>query len=640
MDEVFDSMGGGRNSRGNSRTAAGGRGITQSNTAGINYTDEWFKDFDASASYSFTNTNSENESKSKQISLLPTGGFSTDSDSKSRSENTGNKANMEFEYKINPTTRFVIAPKFNQSNSNSTSNSSSFSKDENEELLNESTSKSYRESSSTNFGNTINFNKAFKKRYRNLSLSFDNNNSVSESDGLNNSKTIFYQNVRPNDERDQNRKSDNSNNYYAAGIEYTEPITDSLRVRFGADYRWGNTVDNVKTLNFDTATQTYSISNDLLSNFITSQQNTLSPKVGITFEKNKFTFNFNSSTSIIQFDNHSLYLNKVTDLNKKYILPMGGAQIRYKFQKSKFITAKYDYSIGLPASNQLLPVENLANPLNTIIGNPNLNLNKSHSGNLNFRNFDFRSRSGYTLFVRGDYYDSQVVSFTTYDVNRKGTTTYENVSGTYSASLGGNWNQTIKKEAHVLKYGLGLSSNYSSNKGYTNAVLYDAKSLGITPRIYFSYDYGELLTIAPAYSFSYDESRYSNLATKFRSNVVHRINLQTTNYWPANWVFGNDFGYTYNSNIASGFKKDFYLWNTSLSYSFFDKKILAKVKVYDILNQNQSSSRTISSTTIRDEENTVLKRYAMFSVTYKIQNFTRFKRPSRNENRDANWNEN
>lgn len=103
--------------------------------------------------------------------------------------------------------------------------------------------------------------------------------------------------------------------------------------------------------------------------------------------------------------------------------------------------------------------------------------------------------------------------------------------------------------------------------------------------------------------------------------MVHRINLQTTSYWPENLIFGNDFGYTYNSSISGNFKKDFYLWNTSLSYGFFDKKVYAKVKVYDVLNQNQSATTSISATSIRDEENTVLKRYIMFSVSYKIGNF-------------------
>ncbi|WP_281636148.1 hypothetical protein [Flavobacterium marginilacus] len=38
--------------------------------------------------------------------------------------------------------------------------------------------------------------------------------------------------------------------------------------------------------------------------------------------------------------------------------------------------------------------------------------------------------------------------------------------------------------------------------------------------------------------------------------------------------------------------------------------------------------RTITPTTIRDEENTVLKRYVMFSLTYKIEKFADKERKS------------
>ena len=142
------------------------------------------------------------------------------------------------------------------------------------------------------------------------------------------------------------------------------------------------------------------------------------------------------------------------------------------------------------------------------------------------------------------------------------------------------------------------------------------------------YEYGELLTVNPSYTFTYNDIKYSNYIVDSASNVLHTFNIQTTSYWPKNWVFGNDFGYTYNSNISDGFKKDFYLWNTSLAYNFFHKKMSAKIKVYDVLNQNQNATRTITPTTIRDEQNTVLQRYMMFSLTYKIEKFAGKEKPS------------
>jgi 3-isopropylmalate dehydratase small subunit len=50
-------------------------------------------------------------------------------------------------------------------------------------------------------------------------------------------------------------------------------------------------------------------------------------------------------------------------------------------------------------------------------------------------------------------------------------------------------------------------------------------------------------------------------------------------------------------------------------------KWLIKAKVYDLLNQNINTNRTITPIAIQDVQNTVLKRYVMFSLTYKIEKF-------------------
>ena len=627
MDEVFDNMGGGRNARGGSQGAgSGGKGITQSTLAGINYSDDWTKDLEFMSSYNFTNAVTKNESKSNQLSFLPTGNILTEADSKTRNENTGNKANFELEYKINPSMQIVFAPKLNLSQSNNNAESSTFSENENGDALNESTAASHTESSNTSFANSINFNKTFEKQSRNLSVVFNNNNTKNDSNGINISETIFYQDNKPNDERNQNAKNESKSDTYSLDVEYTEPVTDSLRLRFGTNFDWQSSMNDQKTFNFDDASQEYSDLNLSLTNYTTSKQNSITPKVGITWQKSKFTLNVNSRTSIVEFDNHSFYLNQTTDLNKRYMLPYGTAQLRYKFNRSKNLTFKYDYSNTLPSATQLMPVADLNNPLNSVVGNPNLNPIEKNTAGIDFKNFDFRTRSGYSLFLKGDYYNNDVVSTSIYDDSGKRNTTYVNISGTYSASIGGNWNQQIKKDAHTIRYGLRLSGNYNFDKGFTNAVLYYAKSVVVTPSVYASYDYGEVLSIAPSYSLSYNETRYENYSRDATSNVIHRINMQTTSYWPANLIFGNDFGYTYNSNISDDFKKDFFLWNTSLSYGFLDKKLYAKVKVYDVLNQNQSATRTISPTSIRDEENTVLKRYVMFSLAYKIGNFAESKK--------------
>ncbi|WP_367754968.1 outer membrane beta-barrel protein [Flavobacterium sp. WC2430] len=639
MDEVFDNMGGGRSTRyfysdgsygiGGLRFGGGSNGITQSDMVGINYADQWVKDLESSGSYFFTKANANNVNRTKQVNFLPSGNFTTESNAKTSEDRMGHNFNASFEYKIDSTATLIVSPKFNSSTKKNSNDSFESSRDESNQLLNESSSKTFDDSDKTTFSNSINFSKKLNKKGRFLNLVFDNENSKELLNALNQSKTIFYQSEDPDDIRDQIKKNKNLKDSYTAEIEYTEPIGDSLKVRIGFDYKWVKTSEDRKAFDFNETSQTYSEENELLTNFSSSIIKTIRPKAGFSIEKKKYSFNVNAGPSISVFQNNSFYLDAKTNLDRNYVLPFLNARLSYKINKSKSIWTSYSYNVDFPTASQILPIENLADPLNSIIGNPNLNPNKYHMGYFSFRNYDFATRSGYNLYVGGNVYDSQIVSSTNYDSNRKRRLTYENVSGTYSSFFGANWNKSIKNEKHNFKYSVGLNANYSLIKGFANNELFEAKSLQLKPRVSFSYDYGELWSINPSYNLSYNENQYSNYIVQSASNVVHQFNIQTTNYWPKNWVFGNDFGYTYNSNIADGFKKDFYLWNTSLAYSFFEKKMTAKVKVYDLLNQNQSTSRTITPTTLVDEENIVLKRYVMFSLTYKLEKFAGKEKPSR-----------
>lgn len=640
MDEIFDNMGGGRNrsiyyndngSFGiNGMRFGGGAGITQSNMVGINYSDEWFKNFDTQISYFFSDQHAKNDSRAKQINFLPSGAFTTDSQSKSKSDRFSHQASMELEYKIDSTTTVVYVPRFSSSYGKDRENSYQVSTDEDGNVQNESTAATFDESTGNKFENKLYLNKAFKRKGRYLSTSVGSTNSQDDVDSYNNSATLFYQGTDPDDIRNQVRKSRNTTDNYNVDVSYTEPLKDSLSVSVGMAYEWQKSANNKKAFDYDAVSETYSVANDVLTNYIASTARIAKPNAGFSINKEKFNFNLNGGTTIIGFDANSVYLGTNTNLNRNFVLPSADLNVYWKLAKSKSIWASYSYEYDLPSASQMMPVEDVSNPLNTFVGNENLDLNKRHYMYASFSNYDYATRSGFSFYLGGNYYDSQYVSSIEVTANGKRTTTYENVQDNYYTWTGFNINKSIKKDAHTFKFGFGTNVNLSMNKGFTNAELYEA--FGVRWRIggNFSYEYGELLTITPNYRYISNNTKYTNYLVEKASNFQHQFGLQTTNYWPKNWVFGNDFSYNYNSNIADGFKKDFYLWNTSLSYSFYNKKFTAKVKVYDVLNQNQSATRTISATTIRDEQNTVLKRYAMFSLTYKIEKFAGKEKPTRN----------
>jgi len=646
MNEVFDSMGGGRNSSvwiGNNGSFGvngmqfgGNSGITTSNIIGLNYADEWAKGFDGTTNYFFTGATTDNRNRTTSTNFVTEDpanpgidpSYRIESESTTKNEQFAHNFNTEFNVKIDSTQTLYYAPKFIRSNSKSTRNGNQFSERlVDERLLNDSQSSTFDESDSYGFSSNLVWNKAFSsKKGRAMNFDFSNDNQKDDGSEFNKSITNKYtyngdvQTVET-DNRNQVRYNRQSTDEYRGKLEYLEPITDSMQLKIGAEYKLERMLNDRDGFDFNPATGDYTTYNDPLSNYLTSKTNTFLPSAGININKSKMWFNFEAGAQVASFDAQSQYMGQNYRFKKNYLLPYGEAGLSYRFTKSKSLWMHYSYNADFPDPSQVLPVEDISNPLFTTIGNPDVDPQRYHNFNLSFRDFDYATRSGYSLYIGGNYMDNQITGYTTVDESAKTTQTYANVSGNYNLWMGSNWNKTIKREANTYRFRIGLQNSYRLSKGFTNGQLYEGKTLELEPSFNFTYEYGDLLVINPSYQYAYNHTNYVNFDRAAASNYTHRLNLQTTSYWPKHVVFGNDFGYTYNSQLGAGYKKDFYLWNTSLGYNFLKDRLLFKVKVYDVLNQNLGTSRTINATSIVDQQNIVLKRYVMFSLTFKLDKF-------------------
>ncbi|MGV9004801.1 outer membrane beta-barrel protein [Flavobacterium sp.] len=630
MNEIFDNMGGGRNSSMyyndeggfgiNGMQFGNGSGITKSNMVGINYQDKFLKKVDNSTSYYFSNAENENINRTNRINLLPTGTTFTNSNSSSRSSSDGHNFNTDFEIKIDSTATIYINPTFSKGKSTSRFSRNQRTTNENFDELNSSSSDDYSENDNTNFKTEGSFSKQFKKKLRGMSINFDTEINKQDQFTNTNSATLFAD-ATPDDIRQQNRFEKNKENKFRLEVRYGEPLTDSLRLSVTSEISYNKIDQRTTTFDFDSGSNTYSDYNDLQSNSILSRELSYFPSTGIILGKDKTNGRINFGPQFVSYKTESNYTGTLTNVNKNYIFPKIKGYISHQIGKSKSIYANYNYEVTVPRASQILPIEDLSNPLNTTLGNENLDPTKRHNMYLGFNNYDYASRSGYYIYSGFTASKDAVVSSTVFDDNFKSTTTYENVDHTISSYFGGNWNKSFKKEKRKLSLSAGLSFNYNVNQGLTNAVLFESKELQINPRVNLTWSIDELITIAPSYKYSFSKTNFDNYVIDKADNFTHNAKIEITSYFPKKLVIGNDFGYTYNSNIAGGFKKDFYLWNTSIGYNFFKDQLLAKVKVYDLLNQNQNTRRSITPTAIIDSENTVLQRYVMFSLTYKLEKF-------------------
>ncbi len=638
MDELFDSMGGGRNysiwmndDGGfgiNGMMFGGGRGIKRSNIFGANFADVWIKTLDVNSSYFYTGSKAENKNRTRLVNFLSDETQTSESNSESVDDSFAHNFNLQLEYKIDSTSTLTMNPKFVLAERMNRIDFSQKTFDE-VNLINETESFDGFEENRKTFENSIYYYKALKRKGRSINVSANHENSASDQNALRISDNRFYNDLDDDgiideiteDNRNQTRINRNLNDHYFAELSYQEPVTDSLS--FSVSLRYDKTAnsDNRRTYDFNAESGDYDLYNDILSMYTESDASRVTPGVGINWNRSKLNINIFAGTEYTNFSARSFYVGENIKLDRKYLFADANFQVSYRIKKSMSLWFSYDFDLDMPQAMQILPVVDLSNPLVSFSGNPNISPTERHYSYLSFRDYDYGTKSGYSIYMGGTYYMNQINTSTAFNSAGQRFTTYLNVDDTYNLWAGGNWSKSIKREAHSFKVTLSMNSSFNRYKGFIDAESYDSRQFSLTPKVNFSYDYGELLTINPVYRFTYSETDYSNYVIDRASNVLHTFTLQTTSYWPKHVVLGNDISYTYNSNIADGFKKDFYLWNISLGYNFFKDKLLAKVKVYDLLDQNQSATRSITATSIRDEENIVLRRYAMFSLTYKLEKF-------------------
>jgi len=645
MNDVFGSMGSRGSGRvrmtgGTGRLGVGnGGGISISGTVGLNYADEPFKDLETTGGYTYSISNNENRNRNSTTNYLTEEdslnpgqlidkSYLNTSSSSSKGENVSHDFTGDFRFKADSLTNFNYMPRFNVSeNSSNSSSQSSSQRVADGTLLNESDSQSFSRGTSHSFNGTFNFyRKSARRKGRGLSAMLTHNNQANTGQNRNISNTVSYTYNGGNtqgetDNRNQVLDNDNSTNSYNFKLQYFEPVTDSLRLTVGVALSNSKTANVRNSYDLDPVGGAYSIFNDSLSNNLAGNTASAIPELGLVLDKKRFSLNLSGGVNISSFKNRALYVGERYSFDKTYILPSANINASYKFEKWKSVNFNYNYMANFPQAREVLPVIDRSNPLNTVTGNPGLNPTASHTFRASLRNFDNGRQAGYSFSGNATFFGNQVVQYRYIDESAKTVTSYRNISGAVNTSISANYNKMVKKEAHTFNVNLNLFLSYSTNKGFLNRELYNSKAVFLSPNVYISYDYGELLTIAPSYSFNYNVYNYSNYSVNAASSFLHRFSLETTSYWPQHLVFGNDVSYSYNPDIAGGFKKDFLFWNTSIGYNFLEDRLLLKVKVYDVLNQNTGTQRTMSPTSISDNESLVLKRYVMFSLSYKIKQF-------------------
>lgn len=631
-NELFDNMSGGRNSFSmwsgdgsvsiNGLMFGGGKGIYQTDMIGVNYGDNWGKKNKVSMNYLFNEVENKNANVSRIENLLPENRYVTESSSDLKSKATNHTFIYDIEMELDSLTTVSVSPKLTRGITTSKTSSTSETKNEFGELLNKSNSNDRLNVDTYSFENELLYARRFKRKGRSFSASFANKNKKNDTQQKRNSANYFYKTQLPDDIRNQDIQSRTHEDEYTLEIRYREPLDSKQTITLSLENSWKNEFSSRGTYDFNETTGEFNQFNTILSYTNTLKGNKVMPSVGYRYGGEKVYFNFEAGTGINNYDISSAY-NQQHYINQRLdLLATVNSYISLQLGKSANIYGNYRYTEDSPAMFQMLEYKDLSNPLYITSGNKNLKTTQAHNFYLGYNNYDWQTRSGYNIYSGMNYKTRDIGTAVTFDESYVGQSTYVNVNDTYYYWAGVNYNKSVKlNDTDKITISSGLSFNGSQNKGIQNDVMFTSKELSWEPEASLTFDFNKKVILKPSYAYNLTNSKFDNLAVAETNYFVHKASFMTTLYWPKNVVFGSDITYNYNSSVSDGFKKDYLLWNLSLGYNFFNERFLAKVKVYDLLNQNQSVVRRTSATSIYDSQDIILKQYFMFSLTYKLEKF-------------------
>lgn len=618
-DEIYDMVG---NSgvQGSGLFNNFGNGITTSSNLGASYANAEKGKYKIDGNYFFAYSDSYNDQKTNRENILPDRRFFTENVSNFTGSTNSNRGSANLEFDVDETLRISVQPNLSVNRNNSSNTNNTVSIDEEGDLINSNERVSISDGVQRNFSNRVSLMKKLDTIGTILSLTISNNNSENKNTSNLNSIREVYGNNPSVAYLDQLSEVDNRSDSYELDASFRQPLTSKLFLNIGYQFSHDQRANSREVMDYDEDTNGYTLFNEALSSDFNFKNQQQSPSLGIQSQGGKLNFRANANYVFTDLTNTDFLQN--SSFSNSYKNLTFNTNINYTLGKNKRLSLRYNSRLDIPNVNQLQPVPNVNDPLNIVIGNPDLVPGINHGISINYNNYNWRERSGVYLYSRVNIQNDRVSAVTTTDEDFLRTTRFTNVNGNYNGYGGFGYSKQIKKDSvYTLNFNIRPSFNIDQRVSFTNGVELKAKSFSVSPYVSTTFNYKELLEIEPGYGISFNNTRYNLEQIDNIEYTSQNANLRLTSYWPKNVIWGNDLNYRYNGNVGPGFKKDALFWNMSLGLQILKEKGTIKILAYDLLDQNINTRRTTGEDFIQDYQGTMLKRYFMASFSYKFDQF-------------------
>ena len=625
-------FGGGRFGGGNNNFFVGNDiGIIATNALGLNYSDKWGKKVNFTGSYFFNNTNNTLRQLTNRETIVNQGLSQFYEESLINNvENFNHRANARIEADLNEKNSLIITPSISFQTNRTFSDRDALTYASTGDSLSALRSTSNAETQAFNLANNLTYRYKFDKKGRTLSTDINTvwNNRDQFSDLVAASREYRRNTL---DTTTQETDGLNRGFNYRVNTTWTEPFGEKSIGTFGYQIANNKTRSDQKTRVFNEENMPVldtALSNEFDNKFITQRLRT-----GYAYTNNGWNINLNLDYQNARLDNEAFFPTEGVfrrDFNN--ILP--SANINFRNRETGFSwRIRYRTDTDEPSVTELQNVVNNQNPLNLSVGNPTLGQSYNHNIFANIAKVNLEKSKTFFTFINYSA-TSNFIGNSTFVASQDTL-----INGEILLRPGGQISQPVNLDGNwrvraFATYGmpipkLKLQFNTNTRLGFNRTPGLINGDLNLNDNI----DLSQGITISSNISKNVDFSvsttgTYTIVNSSLQANLDQNYYVQESNirlYFSPNngkLFVGNNVNNMLYSGLSEGFDQSVWLWNIEGGFRFAkNNKAELKVVVFDLLNQNNSISRTISDVAITDVFTNVLTRYGMLTFTYIIGNF-------------------
>lgn len=643
FDDVTGAMsnGGGRSMRG----MGGSRGgINTTSAIGFNYNFERDKKLRVEASYFYNYNKNRNNSSSAQEYFRDNEEDSLrtyNSESESRSHNRNHRVNLRLRWTINENNSLIFRPQWSWQGYDG--NSTDTGTDALDSIPYKLTQqKDESETTGYSLGMSLTWRHKFSLPRRTISLSVDGsaNNSDSDADAQSGQsdlgteqQSLFTSQLTTNESRSSS---------VSAKLMYTEPFGDhlALQVNYNPSYSYskGDKMVNADSVN-TTATSLVDLTefsnyrfSSLLSNLKESEYLIHRAGVGLNFFKDRL---FNATVGL-DFQHSTLDGDQTYpysfETHKTFSSIMPSAELRVNKDKAVNLRLTYRTSSKAPSITQLQNVVDVSNVRKYSAGNQDLDQSTTHNVRL-FAAFNNMETSRF-LFMMANVqvtkdYISTASMIATQDslidngiILPKGTQLSKpiNMDGFISASF----NITLSSPVKWLgsNVSLNLGANLQKKPSQYNYKEVTNKTYALSGGLNIGSSFSENIDFNVGYDANYNIVKSTQTAANNYNYYNHTVRADLNCLFiNQRLVFNTALNHKYTHGMGEDYDVNYLSWNAALGAKLLkDRRAELRLRVNDILNNAESTSRSIQDAYVQTSQQDVLRRYAMLTFTYKFKN--------------------